>query len=78
MHIIAFAADANEGDSAYSWDTDGIPFIIDNFATAIIINERKLFTGKLTPMQITLETAEGKSVSTKIVGVLRLVLTLQQ
>ena len=39
MHIIAFAANANEGDSAYSWDTDGIPFIIDNSATAIISNE---------------------------------------
>ena len=75
MHIIAFAADANEGDSAYSWDTDGIPFIIDNSATAIISNEQKLFTGQLTPMQITLETAEGKSVSTKLVGVISLVLT---
>ena len=75
MHIIAFAADVNEGDSAYSWDTDGIPFIIDNSATAIISTERKLFTGQLTPMQITLETAEGKSVSTKLVGVLRLVIT---
>ena len=38
MHIIAFAADANKGDSAYSWDTDGIPINIDNSATAIISN----------------------------------------
>ena len=44
--------------------------IIDNSATAIISNEQKLFTGQLTPMQITLETAEGKSVSTKLVGVI--------
>ena len=58
MNIIAFSADANEGDSAYSWDTDGIPLIIDNSATAIISNERKIFTGQLTPMQITIETAE--------------------
>ena len=75
LHIKVFAADTGEGDSAFSWDTDGIPFIVDNSSTAIICSERKLFTGHLSPMSITLETSEGMSVSTKLVGVLCLVLT---
>ena len=75
LHIRVFAADAGEGESPFSWDTDGIPFIVDNAATSIIRSKRKLFTGNLSPMSITLETAKGMSVSTKLVGVLRLVLT---
>ena len=75
LYIKVFAADAGEGDSAFSWYTDGIPFIVDNSATAIICSERKLFTGHLSPTSIKLETAKGMSVSTKLVGVLRLVLT---
>ena len=38
-------------------------------------NERKLFTGLLTPMIVTLETAEGLTKTSKLVGDLRLVLT---
>ena len=47
----------------------------DNYATAIMCNERKLFTNPLTPTSITLETAEGLTIMTKLVGALRLVLT---
>ena len=75
LHIKVFADDAGKGDSPFSWYTNGILFIVDNSATAIICSERKLFTGHLSLMSITLETAEGMSVSTKSVGVLRLVLT---
>ena len=75
LHSKVFAADAGEGNSAFSWDTDGIPFIVDNSATAIICSKRKLFTEHLSQMSITLESAEGMSVSTKLVGVIRLVLT---
>ena len=59
----------------FTWDTDGIPFIIDNSATAIISNMRKLFTGPLVPTKVTLETAEGGSTRTKLVGSICLVLT---
>ena len=75
IHIRVFAADAGEGKSPFSWDTDGITFIVDNTATSIIRSKRKVFTGHISPMRITLETAEVMSVSTKLVGVLRLVLT---
>ena len=51
-----------------------MPLVIDNSATAIICNSRKGFTGPLTPTKITLETAEGTSVSTTLVGTLRPVL----
>ena len=75
IHIKVFAADKWEGDSAFYWETDCINFIVGNSATEIICRERKLFTGHLYPMSTTLETAEGMSVSTKLVGVLRLLLT---
>ena len=52
LHIKVFDADADKGRGAFSWDTDGIPFLVDNPATAIICSERKLFTGHLSPMRI--------------------------
>ena len=63
LYIKVFASNANPSESPFSWDTDGIPFIIDNSATSIIRNERKLFTGPLVPTKVKLETAKG--VSTK-------------
>ena len=48
---------------------------MDNSATAIICNVRKVFTGKLIPTKIMLETAEGTSSSKKLVGIICLVLT---
>ncbi|KAL7532041.1 hypothetical protein ACHAXR_004390 [Thalassiosira sp. AJA248-18] len=62
-------------ENAFSWDTDGIPFVIDNSATGIISNVRKLFVGPLVPTRVTLETAEGLTTKTKFVGTMRLVLT---
>ena len=59
MYIKLFTSNADPGESPFSWDTDGIPFIIDNSATDIIRNERKLFTGLLVPTKVTLETSEG-------------------
>jgi hypothetical protein len=76
LHIKMFTTKANQSDeNAFSWDTDGIPFVIDNSATGIISNVRKLFVGPLTPTRVTLETAEGTTTKTKFVGTLRLVLT---
>ena len=71
--MYATAADPNE--KAFSWDTDGIPFVVDNSETAIISNERRLFQGPLTPTRVTLETADGFSTKTQLVGICRLVLT---
>ena len=48
---------------------------MENSATAIISNEHILFTGKFNPTTITLETAGGMSIKTKIVGAICLVLT---
>ena len=76
LHIRLFAAKANTSDrNAISWDTDGIAFVIDNSATGIICNVRKLFPGPLVPTRVTLETAEGLTTKTKLVGTMRLVLT---
>ena len=75
LHIKAFAANTSSGDSAFSWDTDGIPFVVDNYATEIMCDERKLFTGPLTPMSVTLATDEGLITTIKLVVALRLVLT---
>ena len=49
--------------------------MIDNSATGIICNIRKLFISALQPTQVTLETAEGSTTKTKYVGTMRLVLT---
>ena len=75
LHIKMFTTHTNPDENAFSWDTDGIPFVIDNSATGIICNVRKLFVGPLTPTRVTLETAEGQTTKTKYVGTLRLVLT---
>ena len=62
-------------ESTFTWDTDGIPFIVDNSATAIISNVRKLFTGPLEPRSVTVQTYQGQATKTSLVGSLRLVLT---
>ena len=75
LYIKVFTTDANPSESPFSWDTDGIPFIIDNSVTAIISNVCKLFTGPLVPTKVTLETAKGISTDSKLVGSICLVLT---
>ena len=59
-------------DDSYSFDTDGIPFIIDNSATGAICNDKSLFIGPLRPCKIVLGTAEGIQTKTRHVGTLRL------
>ena len=75
MHIKAFAANTSSGDSAFYWETYGISSFVDIYATAIMCNKLKLFTGPITPMSVTLATAEGLTTTTKLVGDLRIVLT---
>ena len=57
------------------WDTDGIPFVIVNSATAIIIFQRRLFTGPLIPTSLTLETAEGITTTNNFFCGMKLILT---
>ena len=65
--MYATAADPNE--KTFSWDTDGIPFVVDYSETAIISNERRLLHGHLTPTRVTLETADGVGTKTQVVGI---------
>ena len=74
MHVKTFATKRPKEES-FAWDTDGLPFVVDNSDIAIICNVRKLFTGKLIATKIMLETTEGTSASTKLVDIIRLVLT---
>ena len=70
-----YATSADPNEKKFSWDTDGIPFVVDNSATSIIRNEHILFHGHLNPTRVTLETADGVSTKTQLVGICRLVLT---
>ena len=71
--MYATAADPNK--KTFSWDTYGIPFVVDNSATDIISNKIRIFHGHLTPTRVTLETTDGVSTKTQLVGICRLVLT---
>ena len=75
FHIKSFDVNAISGNSSFSWYTDGIPFVVDKYATVIMFNECKLFTSSLTPMIVTLVTAEELTTTTKLVSTLCLVLT---
>ena len=70
-----YAAAADPNEKSFSCDTNGIPFVVDNYATASISNEHRLFHGHLTPTRVTLETADGVSTKTQLVGICRLFLT---
>ena len=67
IRMYATAAEPNEKDSP--WDTDGIPFVVDNSAKSIISNERRLFHKHLNPRRVMLETADGVSTKTQLLGI---------
>ena len=67
MYVEVFAT-KRPNEESFAWDTDGLPFVVDYSATSIICNVRKVFTGKLIPTKIMLETAEGTRSSKKLVG----------
>ena len=75
LHIRVYATADEPNEKIFSWDADGILFVVDNSATAIISNERRLFHGHLIPTRVTLETADGVSTKTQLVRIFRLVLT---
>ena len=55
-----------------TFDTDGIPFIIDNSATCIICNVRSLFVGELCPENFAVETVHGSASRKRYAGTIRL------
>ena len=46
-------------DTSHSFDSDGIPFVIDNSATCIICNDRSQFVGPLRVQHTSIETTHG-------------------
>ena len=66
---------ATGSNDAYSFDTDGVSFIIDNSETCIMSNKRDLFVGCLKPVQVSMTTCEGDITKQRYLGTLRLVLT---
>ena len=57
LYARAFSTSDYHNEDSFLWDTDVIPFVIDNSATSIISSQRRLFTGPLIPTAVTLETA---------------------
>ena len=56
LYAIGFATADDHIKYSFLWDTDSIPFMIDNYITEIINRQRRLFTGSLIPTLVTLET----------------------
>ena len=75
MYAKEFATEDDHIKDYFSWDTYIITFVIDSSSTAIIISQRRLFTGPLIPTPVILETAEGLTTTTKLVGSMKLILT---
>ena len=69
----ALATDIVSND-AFSFDTDGVSFIIDNSATRIMSNQRDLFVGCLKSVQVSMTTCEGNIAKKRHLGTLRLAL----
>ena len=62
-------------NSTYSFDSDGISFIIDNSDTCVICNQRDLFIGRISTEQVAITTCEGDSSKQRYLGTMRLVFT---
>jgi len=61
-------------DKTQFFDTDGIPFVIDNSATCIICNDRSQFVGNLRAETTSVETSHG-SADSDYVGTITIRLT---
>ena len=71
---MSLLATAKASARSISFDTDGLPFIIDNSATGAICNERSLLVGSFSQQLVSIETAEGTFTKQRNIGTLRLVL----
>ena len=56
MHVKVFSTNGTNKEY-FTWDTDGLTFVVDNSATSIICYVPKVFTGKLIATKIIPETA---------------------
>ena len=61
-------------DTSQSFDSDGIPFVIDNSATCIICNDRSQFVGPLRVQHTSVETTHGTA-SSAYAGMIAICLT---
>ena len=50
-------------DTSQSFDSDGIPFVIDNSATCIVCNDRSKLVGPLRVQHTSVETTHGTASS---------------
>ena len=75
LYARAFTTSDDHSKDYLSWDTDGIPFLIDNSVNAIISSQRGLFRVVLIPTPVNLETSEGLTTTTKLLGSMKLILT---
>ena len=75
LYYREFATTDDHSKDSFLWDTDGIPFVIDNSLTSIICSHRILFTGPLVTTSVNLETSEGLTTTTKLVDSMTLIIT---
>jgi hypothetical protein len=61
-------------DFSFSFDSDGLPFVINISMTCIICNDRMQFVGDLQAERSSIETTHG-SASTDYVGTISLTIT---
>ena len=62
-------------NSAYSFDSCGISFIVDNSATCVICNQRDLFIVRFSTEQVSITTCEGDSAKKRYLRTMRLIFT---
>ena len=75
LYIRSLTTVYDHSEDYFSWNIYGIPFLINNSATIIIFSWCRLFTGPLVSTSVTLETSEGVTTMTKIVGSMTSILT---
>jgi hypothetical protein len=74
--VYAFASlDPSPCTTSMTFESDGIPFIINNLATCIISNVCLLFVGNMKPETIHIETVSRDGTGTRYRGMIRLELT---
>ena len=71
IHVKDFEMSDNNDDNKLSFDTYSIPFVIHNYATAIICNVRKIFIGPVRQANIVVKTADGLSSKARYIGTMQ-------
>ena len=75
IQVKYFATIDNNNDNVFSFDTDCIPFVIDNFSVSIICIFQKLFIGPMHPENVVVDTAGVLFSNTRYIGMIRIILT---